>query len=227
MEKSLSLTEENYIKAIFQIRRTPESNVSTNSLANSLQTKPATVSDMIKRLSHKKLIFYEKYKGVTLSAAGSKQAIKIIRKHRLWEVFLVNHLNFKWDQVHEIAEQLEHIKSSELINRLDDFLGNPTTDPHGDPIPDANGQFELGPSKLLSEMTSNENGIIVGVKNENSLLLQHLDKLNIHLGLNIKVKEVNDFDQSMQIKLADSSTLFLSEKIASQILIAKKLRSYL
>ena len=223
MEKSLSLTEENYIKTIFQIRTTPQSNVSTNSLAHSLQTKPATVSDMIKRLSHKKLIFYEKYKGVTLSAAGSRQALKIIRKHRLWEVFLVTHLNFKWDQVHEIAEQLEHIKSSELINRLDDFLGNPTIDPHGDPIPDENGQFQLGPSKLLSEMASQENGIIIGVKNENSLLLRHLDKLKIHLGLHIEVIEVNDFDQSMQVKLGNSSSLFLSEKIASQILIAKKI----
>jgi|TARA_B110000259_G_scaffold83306_1_gene97267 DtxR family Mn-dependent transcriptional regulator len=223
MEKSLSLTEENYIKAIFQIGTTPESNVSTNALADSLQTKPATVSDMIKKLSHKKLIFYEKYKGVTLSASGAKEALKIIRKHRLWEVFLVNHLNFKWDQVHEIAEQLEHIKSSELVNRLDDFLGNPTIDPHGDPIPDANGQVQLGPSKLLSEMTSYENGIIVGVKNEDPLLLQHLDKINIRLGLHIEVTEVNDFDQSMQIKLADLGTLFLSEKITSQILIAKNL----
>jgi len=223
MENSLSLTEENYIKAIFQIGTTPESNVSTNALADSLQTKPATVSDMIKKLSHKKLIFYEKYKGVTLSASGAKEALKIIRKHRLWEVFLVNHLNFKWDQVHEIAEQLEHIKSSELVNRLDDFLGNPTIDPHGDPIPDANGQVQLGPSKLLSEMTSYENGIIVGVKNEDPLLLQHLDKINIRLGLRIEVTEVNDFDQSMQIKLADLGTLFLSEKITSQILIAKNL----
>ena len=223
MEKSLSLTEENYIKAIFQIGTTPESNVSTNALADSLQTKPATVSDMIKKLSHKKLIFYEKYKGVTLSASGAKEALKIIRKHRLWEVFLVNHLNFKWDQVHEIAEQLEHIKSSELVNRLDDFLGNPTLDPHGDPIPDANGQVQLGPSKLLSEMTSYENGIIVGVKNEDPLLLQHLDKINIRLGLYIEVTEVNDFDQSMQVKLADLGTLFLSEKITSQILIAKNL----
>ena len=223
MEKALSLTEENYIKAIFQIGTTPESNVSTNALADNLQTKPATVSDMIKKLSHKKLIFYEKYKGVTLSASGAKEALKIIRKHRLWEVFLVNHLNFKWDQVHEIAEQLEHIKSSELVNRLDDFLGNPTLDPHGDPIPDANGQVQLGPSKLLSEMTSYENGIIVGVKNEDPLLLQHLDKINIRLGLHIEVTEVNDFDQSMQIKLADLGTLFLSEKITSQILIAKNL----
>ena len=223
MEKALSLTEENYIKAIFQIGTTPESNVSTNALADSLQTKPATVSDMIKKLSHKKLIFYEKYKGVTLSASGAKEALKIIRKHRLWEVFLVNHLNFKWDQVHEIAEQLEHIKSSELVNRLDDFLGNPTLDPHGDPIPDANGQVQLGPSKLLSEMTSYENGIIVGVKNEDPLLLQHLDKINIRLGLHIEVTEVNDFDQSMQVKLADLGTLFLSEKITSQILIAKNL----
>ena len=223
MENSLSLTEENYIKAIFQIGTTPESNVSTNALADSLQTKPATVSDMIKKLSHKKLIFYEKYKGVTLSASGAKEALKIIRKHRLWEVFLVNHLNFKWDQVHEIAEQLEHIKSSELVNRLDNFLGNPTIDPHGDPIPDANGQVQLGPSKLLSEMTSYENGIIVGVKNEDPLLLHHLDKINIRLGLHIEVTEVNDFDQSMQVKLADLGTLFLSEKITSQILIAKNL----
>ena len=223
MKKSLSLTEENYIKAIFQIGTTPESNVSTNALADNLQTKPATVSDMIKKLSHKKLIFYEKYKGVTLSASGSKEALKIIRKHRLWEVFLVNHLNFKWDQVHEIAEQLEHIKSSELVNRLDDFLGNPTIDPHGDPIPDANGQVQLGPSKLLSEMTSYENGIIVGVKNEDPLLLQHLDKINVRLGLHIEVTEVNDFDQSIQVKLADLGTMFLSEKITSQILIAKNL----
>ena len=223
MEKALSLTEENYIKAIFQIGTTPESNVSTNALADNLQTKPATVSDMIKKLSHKKLIFYEKYKGVTLSASGSKEALKIIRKHRLWEVFLVNHLNFKWDQVHEIAEQLEHIKSSELVNRLDDFLGNPTIDPHGDPIPDANGQVQLGPSKLLSEMTSHENGIIVGVKNEDPLLLQHLDKINVRLGLHIEVTEVNDFDQSIQVKLADLGTMFLSEKITSQILIAKNL----
>ena len=223
MENSLSLTEENYIKAIFQIGTTPESNVSTNALADSLQTKPATVSDMIKKLSHKKLIFYEKYKGVTLSASGAKEALKIIRKHRLWEAFLVNHLNFKWDQVHEIAEQLEHIKSSELVNRLDDFLGNPTIDPHGDPIPDANGQVQLGPSKLLSEMTSYENGIIVGVKNEDPLLLQHLDKINVRLGLHIEVTEVNDFDQSIQVKLADLGTMFLSEKITSQILIAKNL----
>ena len=223
MKKSLSLTEEKYIKAIFQIGTTPESNVSTNALADNLQTKPATVSDMIKKLSHKKLIFYEKYKGVTLSASGSKEALKIIRKHRLWEVFLVNHLNFKWDQVHEIAEQLEHIKSSELVNRLDDFLGNPTIDPHGDPIPDANGQVQLGPSKLLSEMTSHENGIIVGVKNEDPLLLQHLDKINVRLGLHIEVTEVNDFDQSIQVKLADLGTMFLSEKITSQILIAKNL----
>ncbi|MBT5506884.1 MAG: metal-dependent transcriptional regulator, partial [Flammeovirgaceae bacterium] len=153
----------------------------------------------------------------------SKEALKIIRKHRLWEVFLVSHLNFKWDQVHEIAEQLEHIKSSELVNRLDDFLGNPTIDPHGDPIPDANGQVQLGPSKLLSEMTSHENGIIVGVKNEDPLLLQHLDKINVRLGLHIEVTEVNDFDQSIQVKLADLGTMFLSEKITSQILIAKNL----
>ena len=223
MEKSLSLTEENYIKAIFQIRTTPKSIVSTNALADSLQTTPATVSDMIKKLSDKKLIFYQKYKGVILSTSGSKEALKIIRKHRLWEVFLVNHLNFKWDQVHEIAEQLEHIKSSELVNRLDDFLGNPTIDPHGDPIPNANGQIQQGPSKLLSEMRSDESGIIVGVKNENPLLLQHLDKINIRLGLYIEVIEINDFDRSMQVKLGDLGALFLSDKITSQILIAKKL----
>jgi DtxR family Mn-dependent transcriptional regulator len=123
--------------------------------------------------------------------------------------------------VHEIAEQLEHIKSSELVNRLDDFLGNPTIDPHGDPIPDAKGRVQLGPSKLLSEMTSHEKGIIVGVKNEDPLLLQHLDKINIRLGLQIEVTEVNDFDQSMQVNLPDLGIIFLSEKITSQILIAK------
>jgi|TARA_B110000503_G_scaffold73339_1_gene113283 DtxR family transcriptional regulator, Mn-dependent transcriptional regulator len=221
MTSQLSLTEENYIKAIYQISLDPTTNVSTNALADNMQTKPATVSDMIKKLSKKKLLIYEKYKGVSLSKSGLSTALTIVRKHRLWEVFLVNHLNFKWDEVHEIAEQLEHIISPELVERLDRFLGNPRIDPHGDPIPDINGNFHCGPTHLLSELAIMETGVIIGVKNDDPLLLQYLDKVNIRLGLKIKILEINTYDGSVKIEINEVGKIFLSEKITSQLLISK------
>ena len=127
--------EENYLKTIFKLSEKEKDSVSTNAIAEELETKPSSVSDMLKKLSEKKLINYIKYQGVSLTPLGHRLAVHVIRKHRLWEVFLVSHLNFKWDEVHDIAEQLEHIKSKALVNRLDAFLNFPSYDPHGDPIP--------------------------------------------------------------------------------------------
>ena len=156
MVKNLSLTEENYLKAIYHLSQQDVESVNTNSLAESMNTTPASVNDMMKKLSSKNLIGYKKYKGATLLPDGKKVALQVIRKHRLWEVFLVEKLNFKWDEVHEIAEQLEHIKSPILVERLDDFLGNPIVDPHGDPIPDKDGIFKdvvKAPISKLDKMT--------------------------------------------------------------------------
>lgn len=144
-----SLTEENYIKAIYKLCEKSADAVSTNAIAEKMHTKAASVSDMLKKLSKKKLINYRKYQGVTLTAKGEKLALAIVRKHRLWELFLVQKLNFKWDEVHDIAEQLEHIQSDELVKRIDKFLDHPKFDPHGDPIPDVNGKLHPQRSRLL------------------------------------------------------------------------------
>ncbi|MCK7557036.1 metal-dependent transcriptional regulator [Chitinophaga sedimenti] len=137
---NLTIAEENYVKSIFKLQEGQES-VSTNAIAYELDTKPASVTDMAKKLKEKKLIDYEKYHGITLTADGRKIALQIIRRHRLWECFLVDKLAFSWEEVHELAEELEHVRSEKLTSRLSDFLGNPTTDPHGDPIPDAQGKM--------------------------------------------------------------------------------------
>ncbi|WP_243389180.1 metal-dependent transcriptional regulator, partial [Flavobacterium psychrophilum] len=137
----MTFSEENYLKTIYHLTTISDSEVSTNAIAEKMETKASSVTDMLKKLSEKDLINYKKYQGVSLTETGSLSAKMIVRKHRLWEVFLVEKLDFPWDEVHDIAEQLEHIKSEKLINKLDDFLGNPTEDPHGDPIPNANGQI--------------------------------------------------------------------------------------
>src|ERR1041385_7989387 len=138
-----SFTAENYLKAIYKLLKTGSGKASTNEIADALKTAPASVTDMLKKLADKNLILYQRYQGVSLTSAGKKVAVDIIRKHRLWEMFLVTKLGFKWDEVHDIAEELEHIESDLLVNRLDEFLGKPRFDPHGDPIPDANGNFHL------------------------------------------------------------------------------------
>jgi DtxR family Mn-dependent transcriptional regulator len=217
----LTQTEENYLKAIYHLSSDKDLAVTTNCLADNMKTKPATVSDMVKRLSKKKVIKYEKYKGVNLTETGIREALKIVRKHRLWEVFLVDKLAFRWDEVHEIAEQLEHIHSSLLVKRLDGFLGNPTIDPHGDPIPDKNGNFKVGPTLLLSELSLGEKGAIIAVKNDDPRLLQHLDKLNIRLGLKVEILEQNEFDGSIQLKLDNRKIIFMSSQISTQLMISK------
>ena len=145
-----TLTEENYLKAIYKLHEDKPDKINTNAIAGLVDTAPASVTDMLRKLADKKLIRYAKYQGVSLTATGKKAAVSVIRKHRLWELFLVEKLGYSWDEVHEIAEQLEHIHSDSLVSRLSTFLGNPRMDPHGDPIPDENGNFHSRKSIPLS-----------------------------------------------------------------------------
>lgn len=213
-----SLSEENYLKAIFHLETSYKSGVSTNALAEEMQTKASSVTDMVKRLSDKDLVNYKKYQGVKLSVAGKKAAIEVIRKHRLWEVFLVEKLGFNWDEVHEVAEQLEHIKSEKLTKELDKFLEYPKKDPHGDPIPDANGKFTVADRILLSALKKGESGMCVGVKDSSVEFLQYLDKNGISLGKEIRVLEKEDFDQSMLIKM-EKNEIRISHQISTNLFI--------
>ena len=218
--QTLSQTEENYLKAIFHLSEHHET-VSTNALANSMSTTPASVNDMMKRLSTKGLISHVKYKGANITPKGHQTAAKIIRKHRLWEVFLVNVLNFHWDEVHDIAEQLEHVKSTILTDRLDAFLNHPKFDPHGDPIPDKDGNFKVGPSQLLSEMASGESGVLVGVGEDDPKLLKFLDGMKLRLGTEIAITERIEFDGSFEIQTENNAQLFISSKVADLLIISK------
>ena len=214
----MTFSEENYLKTIYHLTSISESEVSTNAIAEMMETKASSVTDMLKKLSEKDLVHYKKYQGVSLTEKGKLIAKMIVRKHRLWEVFLVDKLDFSWDEVHDIAEQLEHIKSEQLINRLDDFLGNPTEDPHGDPIPDANGQIVKTEKQLLSELLENQNGICVGVKDTSSEFLKYLDKQGISLGSKIEIMGKESFDLSLKIRL-NSRELTISNKIASNLFV--------
>lgn len=214
----MTLSEENYLKTIYHLTSLSEVEVSTNAIAEKMETKASSVTDMLKKLADKELIVYKKYQGVLLTDKGSHLAKMIVRKHRLWEVFLVDTLQFPWDEVHDIAEQLEHIKSEKLINKLDDFLGNPTEDPHGDPIPDATGKIIKIDKLLLSELKENQTGICVGVKDSSAEFLKYLDKNSIALGVSIKVNSIEDFDLSLNVKV-NGSDLLISNKIAGNIFI--------
>ncbi|MGO4772596.1 metal-dependent transcriptional regulator [Flavobacterium sp. W22_SRS_FK3] len=214
----MTFSEENYLKAIYHLTASLETEVSTNAIAEMMETKASSVTDMLKKLSEKDLVNYKKYQGVSLTENGKLSAKMIVRKHRLWEVFLVEKLNFSWDEVHDIAEQLEHIKSEQLINRLDDFLGNPTEDPHGDPIPDANGRIIKIEKYLLSELAENQTGVCVGVKDTSSEFLKYLDKQEIALGSQIEFLSKESFDLSLKIKV-DGNELSISNKIASNLFV--------
>ncbi len=213
-----SLSEENYLKAIFHLENTYREGVSTNALAEEMETKASSVTDMIKKLSEKKLLNYKKYQGVKLSKSGREAAISVIRKHRLWEVFLVEKLNFNWDEVHDVAEQLEHIRSEKLISELDKFLGFPKRDPHGDPIPDAEGNFSVSNKMLLSDVKKGDSGICVGVRDSSAPFLQFLDKNSIALGKELKVLEKESFDQSMLVKINDKE-LRISHLISGNLYV--------
>ncbi|WP_298365355.1 metal-dependent transcriptional regulator [uncultured Lutibacter sp.] len=200
MEFKLSQTEENYIKTIYSIEIHLGKSVSTNKIAEKLKTKASSVTDMIQKLSEKKLVNYKKYQGASLTSEGKSIAVKIVRRHRLWEVFLVNNLDYAWDEVHDLAEQLEHIKSKTLIDKLEAYLEYPTHDPHGDPIPDRNGNIEHHKNIMLSSAKVGENCQVIGVKDSSSSFLKFLDKTNIKLGSQLKIISIEDFDHSMIIE---------------------------
>lgn len=213
-----TFTEENYLKAIYH-HSLQSGSVSTNQIAASLHTKAASVTDMLKKLADKELINYTKYQGVTLSGSGEKIAIGIVRKHRLWEYFLVEKLNFKWDEVHDLAEELEHITSQELINRLDDFMGNPKYDPHGDPIPDCNGLLEVHQMKPVSTLNVHDFGIISGVRDHTSSFLQYLERIQLIIGKKVQVFEINDYDHSVILQL-EQEKIHISREVANNLLIS-------
>lgn len=219
----LSHTEENYIKCIYQLSENDtKKQVSTNEIADNLQTTPASVSDMLKKITQKELTNYVKYKGVSLTEKGLSEALKIVRKHRLWEVFLVKHLNFAWDEVHEVAEQLEHIKSVSLIQRLDEFLGFPQYDPHGDPIPNQDGELPTIPQVPLTDVSLEQQGIVTGVNDASKAFLQYLDKVGIGLSSSIKVLDIIEFDNSVEIQINEEKTFFISPEVAKNIYITLK-----
>ncbi|MCF6348772.1 MAG: metal-dependent transcriptional regulator [Flavobacteriaceae bacterium] len=216
-----SQAEENYIKAIYALDTKTKKGVSTNLIAEKMQTKASSVTDMLQKLSEKRLVIYKKYQGVQLSTKGKKIAASVVRKHRLWETFLVNKLNFSWDEVHDIAEQLEHIKSEKLIDELAVFLENPTHDPHGDPIPDKNGELPSIEKIILATLQVNESGICVGVQDSSSKFLQFLDKQGIALGQKITVIAKEPFDDSLTIKI-ENRELSISQKIAHNLYVQLK-----
>lgn len=216
---SYSRAEENYLKAIYHLSLNEEGEISTNSLAEVLDTKASSITDMMKKLSAKGLISYKKYKGVKLTAEGKKIAVEIIRKHRLWEVFLVNKLNFKWDEVHELAEQLEHIKSKKLTNRLDEFLEFPKFDPHGDPIPDKKGNIPVREKTIyIWEMNPGKPGVLIGVNDSQKEFLQYLEEMNLNLGVKIEFIKKFTFDNSSIIKV-DDKEVTISSEVAKRLLI--------
>ncbi len=214
----MTFSEENYLKTIYHLTAISDAEVSTNAIAEMMETKASSVTDMLKKLAEKDLVNYKKYQGVSLTNKGNLIAKMIVRKHRLWEVFLVEKLNFSWDEVHDIAEQLEHIKSEKLINKLDDFLGNPTEDPHGDPIPDANGRILNIEKQLLSELIESQIGICVGVKDSSAEFLKYLDKQEIALGSKIEIIGKESFDLSLKIKV-NGTELTISNKIAGNLFV--------
>jgi DtxR family transcriptional regulator, Mn-dependent transcriptional regulator len=215
----LSLTEENYLKAIYHLSAGGSKAVLTNELAEAMSTKAASATDMIKKLAAKEFISYEKYYGVNVTSKGRTEALMVIRKHRLWETFLVQKLGFTWDEVHEVAEQLEHINSSRLIEKLDEFLGYPKVDPHGDPIPDSKGKVKLKPQIPLDQLKAGYQGKIAAVKDSDSILLKYLDKIGAKPGTMIKILGKEDYDESMEVLINDHR-IFISKEVSQNILVS-------
>jgi DtxR family Mn-dependent transcriptional regulator len=215
----LTTAEENYLKTIYHLSEEGKKSVSTNDIASAIQTKPASVSDMLRKLGEKEVIQYRKYYGLQITPLGMRLALQTIRKHRLWEVFLVDKLHFAWDEVHEVAEQLEHIQSPLLIERLDAYLNYPKFDPHGDPIPDEFGDVRSRPRIALQEMGIDQSGQIVAVKDSSPAFLRYLDKVGAYIGARIKVLDKVEFDGSVEILVDQKKTIFMSKDVANNILI--------
>lgn len=220
---ALTYTEENYLKAIYSIQALSDTKgVSVNEIAERMHTKPGTVTDMLRKLSEKALIHYEKYKKVDLSPTGQSAALSVLRKHRLWETFLYNKLDFQWDEVHEVAEQLEHIQSQKLIDSLDEFLGFPEFDPHGDPIPKQNGELPESATIPLIEAQAGKQCKLVAVRDTSTAFLQQLERLELNIGSLLTLTEVMPYDNSVMVTSGKGNSFLLSEKIARNLLVAIK-----
>ena len=213
-----STSEENYIKAIFHLQR-QDNTVTTNELANELKTKPASVTDMMKKLKIKKLLHYEPYQGFRLSIEGYKVALGIVRRHRLWEYFLAEKLKFSWDEVHEVAEDLEHVSNKKLIDKLDEFLGFPRVDPHGDPIPDAHGKIEVSKKICLTDLPLNKVAVVSGVSNQSSEILELLEHKKINIGIKLEVKKRFEFDHSIEVRIGRQPAFTISKELAENIFV--------
>lgn len=219
----LSHTEENYLKAIYKIYEKTKEIVSTNAIAESLNTTAASVTDMIKKLAKKDLIIHERYKGSRLTAQGSRIATALIRRHRLWETWLVDKLDFSWEEVHDLAEELEHIQSDKLIDSLDEYLGYPKYDPHGDPIPNAEGKYTIREQTQLSRLNVGESGHLIGVKDHDNEFLSYLNNINIGLGVRIAVIEKVGYDRSLKIAVGDGQIeTHITDKVAKNLLVKKE-----
>lgn len=215
---NFSTSEENYIKAIYHLQK-EDGTVTTNELARELNTRPASVTDMMKKLKVKKLLHYEAYQGFRLSNEGRKVALNIIRRHRLWEFFLAEKLKFSWDEVHEVAEDLEHVSSKKLIDKLDEFLGFPRVDPHGDPIPDPDGKIETSRQVSLQDLPLNKPAIVSHVSDQSTEILELLRHKNIRIGTRLEVKRKFDFDHSMEVKMGRQPIFTISEQLAKNIFV--------
>lgn len=215
-----SFTEENYLKAIYKLSiELDHRETSTNAIAEELDTRAASVTDMLKKLSDKDLVHYEKYKGVSLSDTGRLIALQVMRKHRLWEVFLHDKLDFGWEEVHEIAEQLEHIQSDRLIDRLDDYLGRPKHDPHGDPIPDRSGKLAKDDFVALNRVDAGKLCILTGVSDHSTSFLKSVERWGLGIGTRLTPGEKNEFDGSLEIQLETGEKIFIGQKSAAHILV--------
>jgi DtxR family Mn-dependent transcriptional regulator len=215
----LSLTEENYLKAVYHLSDGGARSVSTNDLAEAMHTKAASVTDMIKKLSNKELISYERYYGANITAKGKTKALQVIRKHRLWETFLVEKLGFTWDQVHEVAEQLEHIQSTHLIDKLDEYLGFPKVDPHGDPIPDQHGKLKSSPQVSLDQMKPGSKGTISCVRDSDPQLLKYLDRIGAKPGKKVQIMNRENYDESIEVMI-EKKVVFVSKEVSKNILLS-------
>lgn len=215
---NFSTSEENYIKAIFHLQQEEET-VTTTGLAAVLKARPASITDMMKKLKSKKLVHYQPYRGFRLTNEGKKIALGIIRRHRLWEYFLSEKLKFSWDEVHAVAEDLEHVSSKKLIDKLDEFLGYPRFDPHGDPIPDSQGKIEKNQQVALSEIPLNMAAVVCHVGDQSSSMLELMKHKNIRIGTRLEVKKRFDFDQSLEIKIRQQMPFHISERFAKKIFV--------
>jgi DtxR family transcriptional regulator, Mn-dependent transcriptional regulator len=218
----ISHAEENYLKVIFKLSTGADKRVGTKFIAERSATQPSSVTDMVKKLAAKKLVNYKKYHGVKLTPRGELIAIDVIRKHRLWEEFLSEYLDFKWDEVHAVAEELEHISSEMLIEKLDKFLNYPKFDPHGDPIPDRKGVFPEAQSVRLSELEHGQAGTVAGLADKSVSFLKYLDELGIQIGSEIKVLEHISFDHSVLILKDEVEKNHVSQKVSDNLLIKRK-----